>query len=123
MAYKVDENGNITIYQGDSMELVINGVPTDQNYKVYFAAQNEKREPIGSEIMVESLGQSSVVMKLLGNYTNQFTVEEDKKSQKYYYGIKLCSEIDEIEDTLGIGGTDLGGLNTITVFPRKVEGI
>jgi hypothetical protein len=123
MAYNVDENGNITIYQGDSMELVINGIPTDQNYKVFFAAQNEEREPIGSEIMVESLGQSSVVMKLLGNYTNQFTVEDDKKSQKYYYGIKLCSEIDEIEDTLGIGGTDLGGLNTITVFPRKVEGI
>ena len=123
MAYKVDDNGNITIYQGDSMELVINGIPTDQNYKVYFAAQNEERVPIGSEIMVESLGQSSVVIKLLGNYTNQFTVEEDKKSQKYYYGIKLCSEIDEIEDTLGIGGTDLGGLNTITVFPRKVEGI
>lgn len=123
MAYKVDDNGNIIIYQGDSMELIINGIPTDQNYKVYFAAQNEEREPIGSEIMVESLGQSSVVMKLLGNYTNQFTVEDDKKSQKYYYGIKLCSEIDEIEDTLGIGGTDLGGLNTITVFPRKVEGI
>jgi hypothetical protein len=123
MAYKVDENGNITLIQGDSIELVVNGIPTDQNYKVYFAAQNEERVPIGSEIMVESLGQSSVVVKLLGNYTNQFTVEEDKKSQKYYYGIKLCSEIDEIEDTLGIGGTDLGGLNTITVFPRKVEGI
>lgn len=123
MAYKVDENGNITLIQGDSIELVVNGIPTDQNYKVYFAAQNEERAPIGSEIMVESLGQNSVVIKLLGNYTNQFTVDEDKKSQKYYYGIKLCSEIDEIEDTLGIGSTDLGGLNTITVFPRKVEGI
>lgn len=123
MAYKVDENGNITLIQGDSIEIVANGIPTDQNYKVYFAAQNEEREPIGSEIMVESLGQSSVAIKLLGNYTNQFVVDEDKKSQKYYYGIKLCSEIDDIEDTLGIGNTELGGLNTITVFPRKVEGI
>ncbi len=123
MAYKVDENGNITLIQGDSIEIVANGIPTDQNYKVYFAAQNEEREPIGSEIMVESLGQSSVVIKLLGNYTNQFVVDEDKKSQKYYYGIKLCSEIDEIEDTLRIGNTELGGLNTITVYPRKVEGV
>ena len=123
MAYNVDENGNIILYQGDSIELVVNGIPTDQNYKVYFAAQNEERVPIGSEIMVESFGQSSVAIKLLGNYTNQFTVEEDKKSQKYYYGIKLCSEIDGIEDTLGIGGTELGGLNSITVYPRKVEGI
>jgi hypothetical protein len=73
--------------------------------------------------MVESLGQSSVVIKLLGNYTNQFTVEEDKKSQKYYYGIKLCSRNDQTEDTLLLGETQIGGLNTITVYPRKVEGI
>jgi hypothetical protein len=123
MAYIVETSGNLTIYQGDSVELVINGIPTDQNYKVFFAAQNEERVPIGSEIMVESLGQSSVVIKLLGNYTNQFTVEDDKKSQKYYYGVKLCSENDQTEDTLLLGDSVIGGLNTITVYPRKVEGI
>lgn len=123
MAYIVETSGNLTIYQGDSIELVINGIPTDQNYKVFFAAQNEERVPIGAEIMVESLGQSSVVIKLLGNYTNQFTVEEDKKSQKYYYGVKLCSEKDQTEDTLLLGDSVIGGLNTITVYPRKVEGI
>jgi hypothetical protein len=123
MAYIVETSGNLTIYQGDSVELVINGIPTDQNYKVFFAAQNEERVPIGSEIMVESQGASSVVIKLLGNYTNLFTVEEDKKSQKYYYGIKLCSENDQTEDTLLLGDSVIGGLNTITVYPRKVEGI
>lgn len=123
MAYIVETSGNLTIYQGDSIELVVNGIPIDQNYEVYFAAQNEERVPIGSEIMVESLGQSSVVIKLLGNYTNQFTVEDDKKSQKYYYGIKLCSRNDETEDTLLLGESQIGGLNTITVYPRKVEGI
>lgn len=123
MAYNVEASGNITLVQGDSMEIVINGVPTDQNYEVYFAAQNEERQPIGSEIMVESLGKSSVVIKLLGNYTRQFTVEEDKKSQKYYYGIKLCSRNDEIEDTLLLGESLIGELNTITVYPMKVEGI
>ena len=123
MAYIVETSGNITLVQGDSMEIVINGVPTDQNYEVYFAAQNEERQPIGSEIMVESLGQSSVVIKLLGNYTRQFTVEEDKKSQKYYYGIKLCSRNDETEDTLLLGESLIGELNTITVYPMKVEGI
>lgn len=123
MAYIVEQNGNITLVQGDSLELVINGIPTDQNYKVFFAAQNEAREPIGSEIMVESLGQSSVVIKLLGNYTNQFAVEEDKKSQKYYYGVKLCSDIDNTEDTLLLGDSTIGGLNVMTVYPKKVEGI
>jgi hypothetical protein len=123
MAYIVETSGNITLVQGDSIEIVINGVPTDQNYEVYFAAQNEERQPIGSEIMVESLGKSSVAIKLLGNYTKQFTVEEDKKSQKYYYGIKLCSRNDETEDTLLLGESLIGELNTITVYPMKVEGI
>lgn len=123
MAYIVETNGDISLVQGDSLELVINGIPTDQNYKVFFAAQNEAREPIGSEIMVESLGQPSVTIKLLGNYTNQFTVEEDKKSQKYYYGVKMCSETDQTEDTLILGNSTIGGLNTLTVYPKKVEGI
>lgn len=123
MAYIVETSGNITLVQGDSIELVINGLPTDQNYQVYFAAQNEERVPIGSEIMVESLRQESVVIKLTGNYTNLFTVEDDKKSQKYYYGVKLCSVTDDTEDTLLLGESVIGGLNTITVYPRKVEGI
>ena len=123
MAYIVETSGNITLYQGDSIELVINGIPTDQNYKLYFAAQNEERVPVGSEIEVDTLGQESATIKLTGNYTNLFTVEEDKKSQKYYYGVKLCSVTDDTEDTLLLGESIIGGLNTITVYPRKVEGI
>lgn len=123
MAYLVDTNGNITMTQGDSIELVINGIPTDQNYKVFFAAQNEERFPIGNEIMVESYGASSVVIKLEGNYTKQLTVNEDSKSQRYYYGIKICSDADNTEETLLLGDSAIGGLNTITVYPMKVEGI
>lgn len=123
MAYLVDTNGNITMTQGDSIELVINGIPTDQNYKVFFAAQNEERTPIGNEIMVESYGASSVVIKLEGNYTRQFIVNEDSKSQRYYYGIKICSDTDNTEETLLLGDSVIGGLNTITVYPMKVEGI
>jgi hypothetical protein len=123
MGYEIDDKGNIKLRQGDSMELVIDGIPTDQNYKVYFAVQNEERVPIGDELDFDSLGKSFVVIKLLGNYTNQFTVDEDKKTQKYYYGVKICSEIDETEQTLALGDSSMDNLNTITVYPRKVEGI
>lgn len=123
MGYIVEPNGNITLIQGDSIELVINGIPTDQNYEVYFAAQDEERNAIGSEIKVESFEQPTVVIKLLGNYTKQFVVESDKKSQKYYYGIKICSRNDNTEETLILGDAPIGGLNTITVYPMKVEGI
>lgn len=123
MAYIVEPSGNITLVQGDSIEIVVNGLPTDQNYKVFFAAQNEDREPVGSEIEVDTLGQYSTTIKLTGNYTNLFTVDPEKKSQKYYYGVKLCSVQDDTEDTLLLGDSVIGGLNTITVYPRKVEGI
>ncbi len=123
MAKIVEANGNITMYQGDSIEIVINGIPTDQNYTVYFAAQDVDRNPIGSEISVDSLGEASVAIKLTGNYTNLFVVDPDVKSQNYYYGIKICSVQDDTEDTMLIGETKIGDKNTITVFPRKVEGI
>jgi hypothetical protein len=123
MAYDVETNGNIIIYQGDSVELNINGIPEDQNYKIYFAVQDEDRNPIGQEIMVESNFSSTVTIKLVGNYTDLFTVSDDLKSQKYYYGVKMCSEIDNTEDTLLLGNTTLGGLNVITVYPRKVKGL
>lgn len=123
MAYIVESSGNITLVQGDSIEIVLNGLPTDQNYKLFFCAQNKDREPIGTEIETETNGLSSAVIKLLGNYTNNFTVDEDLKKQEYYYGIKLCSEKDETEDTLILGDSNIGDLNTITVYPRKVEGI
>lgn len=113
----------MTIIQGDSVELNINGLPVDQNYKIYFAIQNEERVPIGQEIVVESNRQSTVTIKLVGNYTNLLTVADDVKSAKYYYGVKMCSETDNTEDTLLLGDSVIGGLNTITVFPRKVEGI
>lgn len=37
MAFNIDENGNITLIQGDSGSLVINGLKTDKNYTVFFA--------------------------------------------------------------------------------------
>jgi hypothetical protein len=123
MAKIVGANGNIVMYQGDSIEIVINGIPTDQNYKVYFAVQDADRNPIGSVYPVDSLGEGSVSIKLTGGYTNLFTVDPDAKSQNYYYGIKICSELDNTEDTMLIGNTKIGDKNVITVFPRKVEGM
>lgn len=123
MAYNVETSGNITMVQGDSVELNINGIPEDQNYKIYFAVQDVDRNPIGQEIMVESNFSSTVTIKLVGNYTDLFTVPDDVKSQKYYYGVKMCSSDDNTEDTLLLGDSTIGGLNVITVFPRKVKGI
>jgi len=123
MAFNIDKNGNITCYQGDSGSLTINGIPTDKNYTVYFAIQNEKRLPIGSEIYVSSNNNTSVIFSITPSLTNLLTVKANEDYATYYYGVKLCDSGTNLEDTLQIAGSALGDLNTITVYPKKVEGI
>lgn len=123
MAFTVDDNGNITLIQGDSGELVVNGLPTDRNYKIFFAIQDENRNPIGTEIELETNKSPSIIFSIVGSLTDLLTVKRGDDTATYYYGIKLCNQEDFFEDTLLIGDSKLGELNAITVFPKKVEGI
>jgi hypothetical protein len=119
---KIDEKGNITLRQGDTFELVLNGLPTDQNYKVFFAVQDKERTPIGNEVEVETKRASSVTVFLAADLTDLLVVEEGSMSQVYYYGVKICSteSLNQTETTLVLGEADN---NTITVYPRKVKGV
>ena len=121
MAFRIDENGNITMVQGDTGQLVVNGLNTDQNYTVYFAIQDENRRPVGNEVNVQSNMQSTVVFELASQLTDLLKVAEDEETHTYYYGVKTCTA-EGFEDTLSIGGSDMGDKNTITVYPKKVEG-
>ena len=121
MAFKIDENGNITMVQGDTGQLVVNGLNTDQNYTVYFAIQDENRRPVGNEVNVESNMQPTVVFVLSSSLTDLLKVAEDEENHTYYYGVKTCTA-EGFEDTLSIDGSDMGDKNTITVYPKKVEG-
>lgn len=123
MAFKVDKNGNITLVQGDSGQLVVNGLPTDQNYVCFFAIQDQHRKPVGQEIPVNTGGASTIPFLIPSTLTDLLTVPLDEETWTYYYGVKLCSQSDLTEDTLILGGSDLGIKNTITVYPKKVEGI
>ena len=122
MAFRIDNDGNITMIQGDTGRLVVNGLMTDQNYTVYFAIQDENRRPIGNEISVQSNSQPTVVFELSSNLTDLLKVEQDEETHEYYYGVKTCTA-DGFEDTLTIGSGHMGDRNTITVYPKKVEGV
>ena len=122
MAFLVDNNGNITLIQGDSGALVISGLSTDKNYKVYFAVHDKNRKLVGNELYVNSNMQNSVIIQLTADFTDLLTVNKNAGYEIYYYGIKACYENENIEDTLILGNSQLGDLNTITVFPKKVEG-
>ena len=117
----IDEQGNIFLRQGDSFEFVVNGLPTDQNYKIFFAAQDKERNPVGGEVSYETAASASATIYLAPELTDLFVVDEGAKSQIYYYGVKLRSTtgLNIQEATLAIGGLDN---NTITVYPRKVKG-
>ena len=121
MAFEIDNNGNITMVQGDSGQLVINGLNTDKNYSVYFAIQDENRKPIGNEIVVNSNRQSSVAFVLTPDLTDLLKVKQNDETATYYYGIKVCDN-SGFEDTMLIGNSAMGDKNTITVYPKKVEG-
>ena len=117
----IDDKGNIFLRQGDSFEFTVNGLPTDQEYIIFFAAQNSEREPVGGEVSYNTGGNASASIYLAPELTDLFEVNEGAKSQIYYYGVKLRSTagLNVSETTLAIGGLDN---NTITVYPRKVKG-
>ena len=119
----MDAFGNITLTQGDSFEFIVNDLPVIEGAKLFFAAQDEERNPIGNEVEVDILSSSTAVF-LDADLTDLFVVSEDKKAQNYYYGLKLTypDGIKRVEKTLNIGGKNIGDLNTITVYPRKVKG-
>ncbi len=123
MAFKVDKNANISMVQGDSGTIVIEGLNTDKNYAVYFAVQDKNREPVGDEIMLNSNNSANVIFHLTGSYTDAFTVPRGASCETYYYGIKICDSNSNIEDTLILADSDIGDFNTITVYPKKVEGV
>lgn len=126
MAFEINENGDISIIQGDSMEIPLKGIPTDKNYAIYFAVQDKERKPIGTEIMVESFNSPEVIIFVSGDLTDLLDVPEGQKKETYYYGVKSCY-LDEdgtkVEDTFILGEGTISSLNMMTVYPRKVEGI
>ena len=121
MAFMIDNNGNITMIQGDTGRLIVDGLITDQNYDVYFAIQDENRRPIGEELRVKSNSQPMVVFELSSDLTDLLKVGQDEETHEYYYGIKTCTA-EGFEDTVTIGDGQMGDINTITVYPKKVEG-
>lgn len=119
----VDEiSGDITtLTQGDSGDYVLTGLPTDQYYTFYFAIQDENRNPIGNEIKVSGNLRSTVTFPLTPSLTDLLKVKKNEEFATYYFGVKCCSSAG-IEDTLIIGDKKVGERNTITVYPKKVEG-
>lgn len=123
MAFTIEEQtGLITTYQGDSGEFAIVGVPTDTDYEVYFAFYDSNRKIIGQEIKVLSNGTNTIPIPISAELTDLLTVKPREEYAEYYYGIKICKASIGFEDTLVIKGQKIGDLNSVIVYPKRVEG-
>lgn len=118
----IDDDGTITLYQGDSGEIVISGFDKTKNYTVYFAIHDARRNLIGEEMQVSIANSDTVTFILTHEYTDLLTVPPNKPYKIYYYGIKVCETDSFLEDTLFIANGTYGDLNRIVVYPRKVKG-
>ena len=122
MAFQIDKDGNISMIQGDSGLITIRGLNPNKNFTVYFAITDKNRNPVGDELSVSNNNNSYVVFQLTPSYTDLLTVKKDELYAVYYYGLKVCDEDTQREETLMIASNEIGNLNTITVYPKKVEG-
>ena len=122
MSLIIDSDGTISLYQGDSGELVVSGLNSDKNYTVYFAIQDIDRNLIGEELQVAVTNSDTVTFILTPEYTDLLTVPKNKPYEIYFYGIKACEIDSNIENTMFIADTTYGDLNRIIVYPRKVRG-
>lgn len=122
MALVIDDKGTITLYQGDSGEIVITGLDNTRNCKVYFAIQDKNRKPVGNELQVLANKTESVMLFLTPDFTNLLKVPIGKSYELYTYGIKVCETDKSINDTLIVKDSSYGEPNLIVVYPRKVIG-
>ena len=122
MSLIIDDEGTISLYQGDSGELVISGLDKAKNYTVYFAVQDANRKLIGEELQVAVSNSDTVTFILTPEYTDLFLVPKNKPYEIYFYGIKACESDNNIENTMFVANSTYGDLNRMIVYPRKVKG-
>ena len=123
MSLNINEQGNITLYQGESGEIVVSCLDTRKNYTVHLAILDEKGNLVGNELQVMSNKNDFVVFSLTADFTDLLKVSRGKNYALYTYGIKVCDTETKTEDTLIVENGNYGDKNLIIVYPRKVMGI
>lgn len=123
MSLIIDSDGTISLYQGDSGEIVVSGFDDNKNYTVYFAIQDIDRNLIGEELQVAVTNSDTLTFVLTPEYTDLLTVPKHKPYEIYFYGIKACEVDNNIENTMFISNNTYGDLNRIIVYPKIVKGV
>lgn len=118
----VDTEGNISCRKGDSGNIYVTGLPTDEDYTVSLGVVNPPDRTILNEISVQSNQQSEVTIPVPTSFTESLGVG------RFYYGIKLTGS-DGVEQTVipnaymdEDGQVEIAKPNTFIVKPKLAEG-
>jgi hypothetical protein len=123
MTAEVDDNGNITTYQGDTILFNCNHVPTDLPYIVYWSVRDTKSDAdIIDQVPLIPTG-NTVTVNITPDITDLIPVPEGKKFKDYRHGLKACNAENNVEHTLTIGGTSVGTEYRLRVHRKQSEGI
>lgn len=120
MSINIDEKGNIYIYKGDSGNIVLYGIPTNSNYRVYLTIKDLKNNTVGNPLEVTSNFSSTVTFSISSEFSDLLKVPKNESMGVYTYGIKTVDE-EGHENTLFVKGCSYGEINKVFVFPEKVE--
>lgn len=118
----VDElTGDIIIRQGDNGEYTINNTPTDKIYNAFLSVVDENRNLIG-DIETTTNAEGYTTFIITPEFSDKLVVKRGEEEATYYFVVKLCYGVNNIEDTLILGNKGINELNKITVYPKISEG-
>ena len=119
----VDNEGNISCRKGDSGNIYVTGIPTDDDYKVSLGVVNPPNREILNELSINSNQESEVTIPVPVAFTESLGIG------RFYYGIKLTSS-NGVEQTVipnaymdENGQIEIAAPNTFTVKPKLAEGL
>lgn len=121
------QNNDIHLRQGDSGNICISGLVTDNNYSVYFAvSEPETNKIVAEELVVKSEFRDIVYLPISAAFTDKLIVPEGESRAVYQYSIKICIGKDERTVSPGV---DLSGnmpkfnkAHKLHVYTKLAEG-
>ena len=115
------EPGKITLHQGDTVPVPVEGLESGVNQKLYAQIRDKNRLPVGQQQFTDTLGQANVTITLPSDLTDLLTVPGEEAYEEYYLSFKTC--IDGVENTLFSGGeATFGNKIVLIVYPKEVDG-
>ena len=128
MSIELTKNGIVKIIQGDTGYILVDGIPTDKNYDVYFAIRRKDRTLVTpEEIKVPTEGKCEIEIPITKKISELLEVPLNAMCEIYYWGVKLCDPDTGNEDTMRVGECACGGWfgkwNRLYAYPKIVEGI